>query len=218
MAQGVETAVIRNETQNDHAAVEQLIRDAFWDVHVPGCTEHYLAHCMRTHPDFVPELDLVLEQNGAIVAQVMYTLARLTDEAGRSKRILTFGPLSVEPALQRRGCGKKLLEYSFSEARRLGYDAIVIFGDPANYVGCGFQSCKRYRVSIGADLFPFALLVLELVPGALSGHSWRYEESSAYAVDTEKAEAFERQFAPRERGYRPSQETFWIQSHALLHA
>ena len=58
---------IRNETPADYRAVEELTRLAFWNVNMPGCDEHYLVHIMRSHPDFIPELDFVIEEDGKIV-------------------------------------------------------------------------------------------------------------------------------------------------------
>ena len=55
---------VRNEAEADHRTVENVIRRAFWNLYVPGCAEHYVAHVMRPHGDFVPELDLVLERDG----------------------------------------------------------------------------------------------------------------------------------------------------------
>lgn len=53
--------IIRNERKEDIHVVENLIRDAFWNVHEPGATEHYLAHQMRSHKDFVNELNMVAD-------------------------------------------------------------------------------------------------------------------------------------------------------------
>lgn len=49
---------IRNEEERDFRAVEELTKKDFWNIHVPGCNEHYLVHILRNHSDFVPELDL----------------------------------------------------------------------------------------------------------------------------------------------------------------
>ena len=89
---------IRNEERADYEKVERLTRQAFYNQYVPGCTEHYLVRLMREHQDFIPELDYVLELDGEIVGNIMYTKSRLTDEAGIEKEILTFGPVSVAPA------------------------------------------------------------------------------------------------------------------------
>lgn len=137
-----ETVIIRNETEADYKKVEDIIRKSFYNIYVPGCTEHYLAHVIRPHEDFLPELDLVIEVDGEIIGNIMYTKAKLIDEEGHEKEILTFGPVCILPEYQRKGYGKKLMEYSFEKATALGYDMIVIFGDPANYVSRGFKSCK----------------------------------------------------------------------------
>ena len=208
---------IRREQQEDQRSVEALTRQAFWNVYGPGCTEHYVVHILRKHEDFVPELDLVAEAaDGRIVGNVMYTRARLMDENGNEAIILTFGPISVHPDFQRRGISRLLLEYSFEEARRLGYQAVVIFGDPDNYVSRGFKSCSRYDVCAQDGSYPAAMLVLELIPGLLDGRKWFYQESPAYAFDPAAAEQFDRQFDPLKKEYRPSQESFYIHSHSVI--
>ena len=207
---------IRRETEADYRAVEELHRNAFWNVHVPGCCEHYLAHVLRKHPDFIPELDLVYELDGEIVGNVMYTKSELLEESGNSTGILTFGPIGVAPEYQRRGIGKALLEASFDIAAGLGYPAIAIFGDPDNYVARGFRSCKRYNVCLEGDIFPAALLVKELKPGFFDGRKLVFRESPAYEIQERDAEAFDAGFPPKEKAFRPSQETFFILSHSTI--
>ena len=208
---------IRREKNEEQRTVEVLTRQAFWNVYGPGCTEHYVVHILRKHEDFIPELDLVAEAaDGRIVGNVMYTKARLIDENGNEAVILTFGPISVHPDFQRRGISRLLLEYSFEEARRLGYQAVVIFGDPDNYVSRGFKSCSRYHVCAQDGSYPAAMLVLELIPGLLDGRKWFYQESPAYTFDPAAAEQFDRQFDPLKKEYRPSQESFYIHSHSVL--
>ena len=53
---------IRQEEPKDYKQVEALMKKAFWNGNAPGCNEHYVAHCLRRHPDFIPELSLVLEE------------------------------------------------------------------------------------------------------------------------------------------------------------
>ena len=207
---------IRRETAADYRAVEELHRNAFWNVHVPGCCEHYLAYVLRKHPDFIPELDLVYELDGKIVGNVMYTKSELLEESGNSTGILTFGPIGVAPEYQRRGIGKALLEASFDIAAGLGYPAIAIFGDPDNYVARGFRSCKRYNVCLEGDVYPAALLVKELKPGFFDGRKLVFRESPAYEIQERDAEAFDAGFPPKEKAFRPSQETFFILSHSTI--
>lgn len=208
--------MIRNETPADYRAVETLIREAFWNQNGPGCDEHYLIHKMRDHEDFIPELDLVLEQNGEIVGSIVYTKATLVDEEGQTKSVLTFGPVSILPQHQRKGLGKRLLEASFERAVAMGWDTVVIFGNPENYIPRGFKSCKKYNVCLAPGVFPTALLVKELKPGVLDGRLWLYQGSSAETAcaDREAVARFDAAFPPKEEGWQPSQELFYIYSHS----
>ena len=209
---------IRNEVAADHRKVEHLIREAFWNHYVPGCKEHYLLHKMREHEDFIPELDLVLELDGEPAGSIVYTKATLVDEQGREKPVLTFGPVGVLPQYQRKGLGKRLMEASFERAIAMGWDTVVIFGDPANYIPRGFRSCKTYNVCLEPGVFPTALLVKELKPGALDGRLWRYCGSTAEEVcaDEDALARFDAGFPPKEKGWQPSQELFFIHSHSAV--
>lgn len=208
---------IRNEQTKDLREVEELTRKAFWNLNVPGCDEHYLVHIMRNHPDFIPELDFVLEKDNQIIGNVMYTKAKLVDEENFEKRILTFGPLSILPEFQRRGYGKALLEYSFAKAKEMNYDVIVIFGNPDNYVARGFISCKKYNICIKEDFYPAAMLVKELTEKSLDGRKWCYIESDVYQnINEQAAEQFDSGFEKMEKKFQPSQEEFYIHSHSKI--
>lgn len=199
---------IRNETKDDYRKVEELTREAFWNVQVPGCDEHYLVHTMRKHEDFIPELSFVLEENGKIVANVMYTKSKLIDEEGKVKNIVTFGPISVDPTKQRKGYGRKILEHSFEKALEMGFDTIVILGSPHNYFSYGFKNAIRYNIKMNG-VVPVGLLVKELIPGALDGKKWNFIESSVYHVDESKVEEFDRTFPPKKKEYCYTQEFFY---------
>ncbi len=207
---------IRKETTADYQTVEELTRRAFWNLYVPGCTEHYLVHILRSHEDFIPELDLVAERHGKIIGSILYTKAALIDEAGYEKPILTFGPVCIHPDYQRQGYGKQLMEYSFDKAAALGYDTIVIFGNPGNYVSRGFKSCQKYRVSLADGSYPAAMLVKELHPGALDGRKWVYRQSPAFTFDEDAAQRFDDELEPWEKKHLPCQEEFYIHSHAVI--
>lgn len=210
---------IRLETEKDYRAVEELTREAFWNVYKPGADEHYFVNQMRNHPDFIPELAFVLELDGKIVGSIMYTKAWLEDENGEKKEILSFGPLCVAPEYQRQKFGKMLIEHSFAAARKLGYDVNINFGNPGNYVSRGFVSCKRKNVSYVVNgNFPTALLVCELVPGVLDGKKWMFIPSTAAdcCEDVAAVENFDRQFTKKEKMWMPSQEEFYIYSHSSV--
>ena len=210
---------IRLETPSDYRAVEALTRESFWNVYKPGADEHYFVHKMRSHPDFIPELAFVLEADGVIIGNIMYTKAWLEAEDGSRKEILSFGPLCVAPQYQRQKLGKLLIGHSFDAARKLGYDVNINFGNPGNYVSSGFVSSKKKDVSfLVPGNYPTALLVCELVPGVLDGRKWMYIPSTAAdcCEDLAAVEAFDATFPAKEKAWMPSQEEFYIYSHSSV--
>lgn len=207
---------IRNETKADREIVEEITRKAFYNLYIPGCVEHYLVHVMREHEDFIPELDFVAELNGQVIGNIMFTRAKLTDEQGNEKDILTFGPLCVAPEHQRRGYGKVLMEHAFQRAVYLGHTVIVILGSPVNYVSSGFKSCKKYNICLDNGKFPAAMMVKELKEGALDGRKWFYRYSPIMDIDEPTALEYDSGLEPMERKYLPSQDEFYIMSHSFV--
>lgn len=215
----MENLIIRLETKEDYRAVEELTREAFWNLYGPGCDEHYLIHKMRSHPDFLPELAYVCEVRGQVRGCIFYTKTKLLREDGLVKPILTFGPIAVHPDYQRQGLGKALIEHTFRLAQTMGYDTVVIFGSPGNYVSRGFVSCQRKQVYVGEEIYPTAMLVKELVHGVLDGHKWQFRESDVgnCLEDHGAVEAFDATFPkkPKVTG-TPIQEEFYIYSHSTV--
>lgn len=207
---------IRNEKETDYKLVEDITRKAFYNMYIPGCIEHYLVHIMRGHEDFIPELDFVLELDGKVIGNIMYTKAELTDEEGSKKEIVTFGPVSVLPEHQRNGYGKMLIEHSLNRAAELGYEAVVIFGSPSNYVSSGFKCCKKYNVCVEKGKYPAAMLVKELKPGTLDGRLWFYSDSPVMSIDGGKAREFDDSLEKMEKRWMPSQEEFYIMSQSFV--
>ena len=101
---------IRPEVERDYPETEELTRDAFWNLYVPGCDEHYLVHAMRSHPDFIGDLDCVAVVGGRIVGSILYTKSCMVNENGDKIETATFGPLCVHPEYQRQGIGSRLID------------------------------------------------------------------------------------------------------------
>ncbi len=89
---------IRLEQSEDYREVENLTRESFWNVYRPGCTEHYVLNRFRSNPDFVPELDLVMEDGGRIIGHIMFSRAELVLDDGTRVPSWTFGPLCCNPS------------------------------------------------------------------------------------------------------------------------
>ena len=202
---------LRREREQDDRAVEHLVREAFWNVYRPGCTEHYVLHRFRTDPDFVRELDFVMERDGQIIGQNMFVRATVQCDDGTSAPILAMGPICIDPALQRQGLGKQLLDFSLEQAAALGFGAVCFEGNIDFYGKSGFTTADRFGLRYhglpeGADASFF--LCKELKPGALKGVRGVYAPPQGYFVaEREPAEfaRFESSFPWKEALKLPGQ-------------
>ena len=199
---------IRPETESDNRAVENLTREAFWTVYRPGCMEHYVLHCFRTDPAFVPELDLVMELDGTLIGHIMYARSEIACSDGRALPIMTFGPISIAPEYKRQGYGKCLLDYSMEKAKEMGAGALAITGNILFYGKSGFVPAKSKGIRYADDPDASYLLIKELTPGFLSGISGTYKDPEGYFVcerDPDGFAQFEATFPEKEKQKLPGQ-------------
>ncbi|MBO7405822.1 MAG: N-acetyltransferase [Clostridia bacterium] len=199
---------IRSERPEDFRAVEELIRESFWNVYRPGCLEHYVIHVLRSDPAFIPELDFVMERDGRIIGQNMFMKTVIEADDGRVIDVLTMGPICVANDLKRRGYGKKLLDYSLEKASAMGFGAVLFEGNIGFYGKSGFDYASRFGIRYhdlpeGADASFF--LCRELIPGYLDGITGVYQTPPGYYVDESAAEEFDRAFPEKEKLKLPGQ-------------
>ncbi|MDO4845989.1 MAG: N-acetyltransferase [Oscillospiraceae bacterium] len=200
--------IIRLEQTEDYRAVETLVRESFWNVYRPGCSEHYVIHVLRDDPAFVKELDFVMEQNGRLIGQNMFMKTVINADDGRVIDVLTMGPIGIAPELKRRGYGKALLDYSLEKAAGLGFDAVLFEGNIGFYGKSGFDYASKFGIRYhdlpeGTDASFF--LCRELIPGYLDGITGVYQTPQGYYVDDADVEAFDRGFPPKEKRRLPGQ-------------
>jgi predicted N-acetyltransferase YhbS len=200
--------ILRNETEKDYRNVEELTREAFWNVHVPGCNEHYLVHIMRGSELFIPQLDFVAELNGKIVGNIMYMHTMVTDDDLKMHPVITFGPISVSPKHQNKRIGSKLIENSIKLARDMGYPAILIYGDPEYYKRFGFVPAENYRIKSSSGMYAAALQACELSQGALNEISGKFIEGDIYELDEREVAEFDKQFPDKVKCHTPTQDRF----------
>lgn len=203
--------LIRLERPQDYRETEELVREAFWNVYHPGCTEHYILHCLRTRKEFVPELDFVLESEGKIIGQILYVHSEISCDDGRRVPAMTFGPLCICPDYQGRGFGQKLVRYSMKEAGRQGAGALVITGNPLYYGKVGFVPGKTVDIRYKPDPEADYLLVHELKPGYLQGVEGTFTDPEGYLAAEQNPEEFERfdsTFPRKEKKVLPGQLPF----------
>lgn len=190
---------LRLETPDDYREVENLTREAFWNVYAPGCVEHYMLHRMRQSLDFIPELDIVAVCNGQIVGHVVCVNSYIEGDDNKRHEVLSLGPISVFPACQRKGIGRKMIEHIISTAGRLGYSAILLCGDPLLYARYGFDAAGKYGIRTSCNkIFP-ALQVYPLNNTDMTKYAGRYVENSIYEIDRMQADIFDNGFPVKEK-------------------
>lgn len=185
---------IRREHQEDYRIVEEITREAFWNLYKPGCEEHFLVHTLRNHPDFIPELTFVIEVDGKIVGSIFYSHAKVIDKNGDEHKIITFGPVSILPSYHRKGLGRALITHSLSEAKKLGYNAIVLGGFPYHYLCYGFVGAKKYGISMPDGQFYTGIMALPLYEGALDNINGCVHFSEGMYVNESETEDFDKKF------------------------
>ena len=200
--------MIRLETKADYRENENLVREAFWNVYRPGCSEHYLLHVLRDDPAFVKELDFVMEQDGRLIGQNIFVKTVINADDGREIPVLTMGPIAILPALKRQGYGKRLLDYSLENAAEMGFGAVLFEGNIQFYGKSGFDYSRSFGIryhDLPADADDSFFLCKELIPGFLNGVTGVYQTPRGYYVDDADVEAFDKAFPPKEKLKLPGQ-------------
>ena len=200
--------IIRLERSEEHRDVENLVREAFWNVYRPGCSEHYVIHVLRDDPAFVKELDFVMEQDGRLIGQNMFMKTVIEADDGRLVPVLTMGPIGILPELKRQGYGKALLDYSLEKATELGFGAVLFEGNIDFYGKSGFDYASKFGIryhDLPEDADASFFLCKELVPGYLDGVTGVYQTPQGYYVDDTDVDAFDKAFPPKEKWTLPGQ-------------
>ena len=200
--------IIRSENTADRREVENLIREAFWNVYRPGCSEHYVMHMLRDDPAFVKELDFVMEKDGSLIGQNMFMRTVIKADNGGEVPVLTMGPICITPALKRQGYGKKLLDYSLEKATQLGFGAVLFEGNIGFYGKSGFDYARNFGIlyhDMPEDADQSFFLCKELVTGYLDGVTGVYLTPQGYYVDDQDVEEFDKGFPPKEKLKLPGQ-------------
>ena len=199
---------IRLEKKEDYREVENLVRESFWNVYRPGCSEHYVIHVLRDDPAFVRELDFVMEKDGRLIGQNMFMKTVIEADDGSVVNVLTMGPIGITPELKRRGYGKALLDFSLKKAAELGYGAVLFEGNIGFYGKSGFDYASRFGIryhDLPEDADSSFFLCKELVPGYLDGITGVYQTPQGYYVKDEDVEEFDKDFPVKEKLRLPGQ-------------
>ena len=200
--------MIRRELPEEEREVENLIREAFWNVYRPGCLEHFVMHCLRRDSAFIPELNLVMRVGERLIGQVACMHASIALDGGGTLPIMTLGPIGIHPDFKRQGYGKALLDEALLRATEMGFGAVCFEGNIAFYGQSGFSYASQFGIRYhglpeGEDASFF--LCKALRRGYLDGVKGEYATPEGYFVDEAACEVFDQQFPPKEKLRLPGQ-------------
>lgn len=201
---------IRNEEKKDYKIVENIAREAFWNLYFPGAHEHYVVHRMRNHTDFIKELSFVVEVDEKVVGAIFYTHSNIIQKDGSNFKTISFGPVFIHPDYHRKGIGRKLITHSINKAKELGFKVITTLGYPYHYKPYVFLGGKNYNISMPDMKFYTGLLVLPLQEDALKNISGYAIFSDVLEVNPEEVEEFDKSFPFKEKKIQESQREFEI--------
>lgn len=200
--------IIRLENDNDHRKNEELVRDSFWNVYRPGCTEHYVLHMLRNDTAFVKELNFVMEKDGWLIGQNIFVKTVIKADDGRDIDVLTMGPICIANDLKRKGYGKMLLDYSIKKAAEMGFGAVLFEGDISFYGKSGFDYSSNFGIryhDLPEDADQSFFLCRELIKGYLDDVTGVYLTPQGYYVEDSDAEEFDKGFPYKEKLTLPGQ-------------
>jgi len=159
--------IIRQENPSEFQEIYDLVKVAFQTAKVADGNEQDYVNKLREGSNYIPELALVAEADGRIVGHIMLTKTYITAVDSKFEELL-LAPLSVALEYRNRGVGSKLVLESFDLAKKLGYKAVFVVGDPAYYGRFGFKSIALFGIKHDPPIPDPYVMAYELTPGALS--------------------------------------------------
>jgi putative acetyltransferase len=155
---------IRPEPPSGYPAISEVNDLAFGQP-----AEGKLVENLRKNPRFVPELSLVAEADGKIAGHILFFPIKIKSAAGKEKETISLAPVAVRPEFQKQGIGGELIREGLKACGRMGYDPIVVLGNPEYYPNFGFEQAGKWEIKgpFGAPAEVF--MALELKDGALEG-------------------------------------------------
>ena len=149
---------LEEETEADWWEVEALYDLCF----APGRTALSSYRLRDGVPTVAPLCLTLRDSDGTLAGAIRYWPALVDEED-----ILLLGPVAIHPTRQGEGLGALMITESLAEARRLGWERVLLVGDAPYYNRFGFR--KLDGVEMPPPTNPDRVLGLELKAGAWEG-------------------------------------------------
>jgi predicted N-acetyltransferase YhbS len=192
--------IIRNTDRSNFYQTEIITREAFWNLYKPGCDEHLVLHQIRKCSSYIENLDIIAISEGEITGHIISTKARVIDKQDIEHEVLCVGPVAVLPHFQNKGIGTKLIKFSISEAKKMGFKGMILFGNPGYYHRFGFINAKEFGITTkdGQNFEPF--MALEIKEKGLTDVKGKFFEDDAFTTREDELIEFEKKFPVKEKG------------------
>lgn len=159
----------------DHAGeIAAITREAFARKYGSGDTEVAIIDRLRADGDVVVELAAL--EDGAVIGHAMFSRAAV---APSTIKVAALGPVCARIDRQKSGIGSALIREGLARCQALGFDAVVLLGDPDYYKRFGFtrRAARVFESEYAGPHFQ----ACELKDGALAGGVWRFTYPAAFA-------------------------------------
>lgn len=153
----------------------ELVQTVFAEYDSPeeGKVVRRLVEEIRSKKYYIPQLELIMvDEKDEVIGYAMFS--RFHIEGRYENELLILTPVAVKTELQRQHISKAILEYGFEAAKKLGFRAILVEGNPRNYNNRGFQPSYQFGIEADPNIklpHPDCLMVKELEKGALDNIS-----------------------------------------------
>ena len=212
---------IRLEEEKDYLKVENLVRDAFWNVYRPGAFEHYIVHNLRNDSSFIKELAYVIERDNEIIGHINYSKGNMNlykeNRYGvdikvddRKGKAIILGPIAIVPEYQNQGYGSKLIKHTLKLAKNNNIPFILVVGDENYYRRFGFESASKYNLFLeGTDTSeenPF--FMIKIFENTLKDEDYDkgiFHNPDVFNVDEEVVDEFDKNFEYKEKRVQEGQ-------------
>ena len=177
---------IRSILPKDSEAALDLVQRVFTEHEneKEGALVRSLVEEIRQLRFYLPELEIVaVNEEDEVIGYAMFSRFHL--EGKYEDKLLILTPVAVKTDLQRQHISKDMLEYGFRLAQQLGYEAVIVEGNPRNYHARGFVTAADYGILPGKTVhLPKieCLMVKELKPGALENIKGTVEYSDYHTL------------------------------------
>lgn len=140
-----------------------------WENEKEGKLVRNLVEEIRQNRFYLQDLELIMvDEKDSIIGYVMFSRFHL--QGKYEEQLLLLSPVAVKTELQRQHISKELIEFGFEKAKEMGYEVVIVEGNPRNYNARGFRTSCDYGITASPSIqlpAPECLMVKELVDGAL---------------------------------------------------